>query len=141
MTTAIDPIAGIRAFLLADTSVDTITAGRVFGGELPRTENVDMPRTCIVLAPAGGGAFGRAFESYGDVRVDVICYGATKQEAWSVLIAARWAFKQMRRSVQNTVLLHWARESAGGTLGEDPETQWPTAVCSFQVLAAETAAT
>lgn len=137
MSDPVDPIAAIVNFLKDDDAVDDRCAGRVFGGGLPREQNESMPRTAIVVAPAGGGLMGRAYQDYGDVRVDIICYGATLHQAWQTRLEAARALKHLRRENVNGVLLHWARESSGGHNFRDPETQWPTSVCSFQVLAAE----
>lgn len=142
MSDPVDPIAGVVAFLKADSAVSARTSGRVFGGELPRDQDTSMPRTCIVVLPAGGPrALGTAYQEYGDSRMDVLCYGSTLHEAWLTFLEARAALKALQREVHASVLLHWARESAGGHTGLDPETQWPSAVGSFQVLAAEVAAT
>lgn len=135
-----DPIAALVAFLKADADVAALAGTRVFAGELPRTENTAMPRQAVVLGPAGGGALGGGYQRYGDGRVDAYCYGATPRESWVLYLAVHVALKQLRREVHSGVLLHWARPSAGGATGRDPETDWPLTLSSWQVLASEVAA-
>lgn len=135
--TIIDPLPAIRQILLADTTVAALTDGRVYGDELNRGENADMPRAAIVIADAGGGALGGAYQRYGDTRIDLVCYGPTRREARLLYLAAKAVLKQLTRTVSVECVLHWARESAGGHTGIDPDTQWPACLSVWQVLASE----
>lgn len=132
-----EPIAALVAFLKDDPDSAALTAGRIYGGELPREQVPDMPRAAVVLRPAGGGSIGRAYQDYGDRRIDVDCFGDSPKAAWGLHLAVHDALKHLRRAVHAGVLLHWARESAGGVLARDPDTDWPIAASSWQVLAAE----
>lgn len=140
--TAVDPIGALVTFLLDDPDVAARTENRVYGGELPaeETQSEDFPRTAVVVSPAGGGLLtGRAYENFSDLRVNVVCYGATVREAWLTHLDTRAALKQMRRTLVGDVTLHWARESVSAPVARDPVTKWPTALGQFQVLAAEVA--
>jgi hypothetical protein len=146
MTAAVDPIRAVRAFLLADDDIADLVDTRIFGAAVPEELEDGMPQACIVLNPAGGGLIGRAYQNYGDTRIDVYCYGATLHEAHEVYLAVYGALKHLRREqvfvdLSDSVLLHWARASSKGVLATDPMTQWPTCLSSWQVLAAEVAST
>lgn len=136
-----DPVAAVVAYLSSDDAVSARVGSRVFGGELPRREAKNMPRECVLLKPAGGGLLGTADQEYGDTRLDVDCYGETPHEAWLLYLDVAAALKGLRRGVHAGTLLHWARPSTRGTLARDPDTDWPIAVCSWQVLAAEQSTT
>lgn len=134
-----DVVAAVVAFLNADAAVAARTQGRVYGGELPRDQNVSMPQPAVVLRPAGGGALGRAYQQFGDQRIDAYSYGATVRDAWLLHLDVRAALKQMRRQTLAGTVLHWARISSDGTTAIDPVTQWPCATASYQVLAGDLA--
>lgn len=134
----VDPIAAVVAVLKADTDVAALAAGRVFGGELPRTEVEDMPRAAVLLKPAGGPG-GRGYQDFAKVRVDVDCYGAIPLDAWTLHLAVRTALKHLRRTVVNGVLLHSADVSADGSSGRDVDTDWPICISSYLLSVAETA--
>jgi len=134
-----DPIAGVVAFLEADSAVTALVSTRVFGGELPAAEAESMPRAAIVVTPAGGGLIGRAYQSYGDTRVALTCYGANRRDSYQVYLAAAAALKQLRHAEHGDCLLMWARASAGGSTTTDPDTDWPVTLASWQVLASEQA--
>lgn len=135
-----DPIAALHTVLLADPTVAGLVVDRVYGLELHPDVTDSMPRAAIVLSPAGGGLLGRGSQQFGDIRVDVTCYGETLYESWLVYLAAYDVLKAIERRKVNGVLLHWARPSSRGDNARDPEKQWPTCYSSWQVLAAEIAA-
>lgn len=96
-----------------------------------------MPRYAVVLKEAGGGLIGQAYQDYGDVRLDITCYGATPYQASRLSSAVYSALKHLEREVVSGVLLHWARPSSKSTGARDPDTDWPVSVSSWQVLSAE----
>src|SRR5690242_8815172 len=99
-----------------------------------------MPRAAVVVQRAGGGVIGTAYQDYSDVRADVICYGQNLLAADETFLAVHDALKHMNREIYADTLLHWARLSAGGFTGVDPDTGWPTCLSSWQVMASEVAA-
>lgn len=138
--TVADPIEGLTTFLKADVDVAALTEGRVFGEELPVNQTAAMPRKCIVVESSGGaGAFGRAYQDYGDVRVDVRYYGETPYEARKLQRAGYGALKHLRRSPHAGVLLHWASRSGGPMNLRDPDADWSFSFESYQLLLAEVA--
>lgn len=136
-----DVVAAIRTYLLADATVASISGGRLYGGELDKDEEPNQPRAAAVLRRSGGGLMGRS-QLYGDRRIDLICYGANPKEASDLFDACRDALKalQRHRDAATQVLIHWAVVSVDGVSGHDPQTAWPICIGSFQVLAADIAA-
>lgn len=131
-------ISALLALLKANSDVNTTTAGRVWGGEVPAGQVDTMPRTSIVVQAAGGlGVFGRSYQRYGDKRVDIICYADSPRAAYALWLQVRPVLKHMRRQVQAGTLLHWARQSGDATQARDPDTDWPAVLSTWQVLAAE----
>lgn len=141
MSEAPDAIAGLRAFLLADPDVAALVSGRVFGGELAGAEAASMPRKAIVVARAGGpGAIGKGYQRYGDIGVELRCYGETPHSADQLWRRAYPALKQLARVIEDGCLIHWAKLGGGPMALRDPDTDWPFTLASFQVLVAEVAA-
>lgn len=135
---AANPLAALVAYLRADADVAALVGVRVFGRELPRAETDAMPRQAVVLKRAGGGLLGRGYQEYGDIRVDVYCYGATGLEADELHDEVRAALKhRLRATVAAGVLLHWARPSSDGSSGREPDTDWPLTVSSWQLLSSD----
>lgn len=138
MTQIPDRITALVAILKADAAVAAEVGARVFGGELPEAETASMPRKAIVITHAGGvAAFGGGYQEYGDSRVDTRCYGTTPHEADEVWRAAHGALKQLRRTLQGDMLVHWARQAGGPIPLRDPDADWPSIFASWQVLASE----
>lgn len=133
-----DPLAAVIDFLQSQTVITDLVGSRVFGGELPRSENAQMPRQAVVLTPAGGGLYGTETADWGDSRVDIDCYGASPLDAWELYLAVADALKGMQRQMQAGVLLHWAKPSSRGITARDPATDWPVTISSWQVLASGT---
>lgn len=138
---AVDPIAALVTYLKAQSAITTLAGQRVFGGELPRNETPSMPRAAVVVSPAGGGLLGLATLKSSDLRVDVDCYGATANQAWTLYLACYEALKALSGEVRSGVLLHWAKPSAKGNLGRASDNlDWPLTLSSWQVFASEEAA-
>lgn len=144
MTTEVMPdrVAALIAFLQTNAAVAELTAGRVYGGELPESEQRHQPRPAVVVSPGGGGSgsIGNAFQEYGDRSVDLRLYGKTPGQADLLWRTVAPALKHLRREVHAGCLLHWAKPSVGEINLRDPNTQWPFVLASYQVLAAERAA-
>jgi hypothetical protein len=135
-----DHIEALVAFLKLDADVASVAASRVFGAELPESETSFMPRSAVVLLPAGGlTAIGDGVQRYGDVRVDVRAYGTTPKLANDVWRAVHPALKDLLREVHAETLLHWAKPSGGPISLRDPDTHWPFVLSSWQVFRSEVA--
>lgn len=133
-----DPIAAIRAFLLADPDVSGLVGARGYGGELPPSSVAGMPLYTLLVRPAGGGLMGAG--DYGlstDTRVDLFCYGPTPRDGLYLWRAVRHAMRRMHRTLQTDVLLHWAKESGGPNTLREQDTEWPLTLSSWQVFWSE----
>lgn len=140
MTTMLDPVTALVSFLKADTDVAALTGGRVFGSELPDSQNANMPRAAVVCRQAGSpNTYGGGYQDFGDIRVECRCYSSTPYEAVRVSRAVYGALKMMRRNIQGSTILHWARPAGGMQTLRDPDTEWPFSMSSWQILAAEQA--
>ncbi len=136
---SVDVIAALRAVLLADTDLAAVVGGRVFGKELPRAEADNQARAAVVLQTSGGPNLLGGYVDHTSQRVDARCYGSTPIEADQVEGLVFDAFKQLRRTVQDNVLIHWIEDAGGFTSGRDANADWPLSVRSWQVLFATTA--
>lgn len=139
MSDPADLIGALITYLKANAALATLVGAKVFGGEVPAKEVVNMPQKCVILNAAGGGMIGRGYQDYGDRRIDTHCYGATIHDSETVHLAVRAALKTLTRVKANGVLIHWARLSSDGAGGHDPITDWPLTLASYQVLAGDTA--
>ena len=132
-----DPIAALCVEL------EAFASGRVWGGELPRTENATMPRDNIVLTPVGRvpGEGDQGYARLGRIRVDVRCYGADSHGAFNLWASVHDALKAMRGHVveldAGDVLLHNATISAGPFALHEPDTDWPFALGVYGVSYSE----
>lgn len=137
MTTIADPLAALVAYLRADALVAALAGARVYGGELPGSETVDMPQAAVVLTPAGGYADRFAYMELGEPRIDVRCYDSTPYLAHRLYRTVHGALKHMTRNVQGSTMLHCATLESSVEGLRDPDTEWPLAFSSWIVLASE----
>lgn len=126
-----DPIADIRALLLADNAVTTLVDERIFHSELPATESATMPRKAIVIAAAGGSGRRKTMHLR-RLRVDTICHGETLYESQKVHDAVRNVLENLDRTSGSVKTIETNVE---GQNGRDPEKQWPTCFATYSVLA------
>ena len=133
-----DPIAALVALLKADSTVNTPTAGRVYGSELPKSEAREQPRKAVLIEAAGGVSpvAGSTAELTAQ-RVDAICYGETPFEAQELRRLVFGACKPAHRVVHASTLIHWIEDAGGSVDGRDRDTRKPFAAQSFQVFFAE----
>lgn len=137
-----DLIGAIVALFSSRAPITAKVSTRIFGGELPSRVADEMPTPAIVVRRSGSvGAFGQAWQEYGDARVDIFYYGATPGDAEALYRTANPELKQLTREVYASCLLHWAREAGGGTQLRDPDTDWPYILASYQLLASERSTT
>lgn len=137
MTAVADPIAALIKFLQSDADVDAACADRVYGAELPQSSVRFMPRTSVVLQPAGGSDGQGSYLQVGEMRIDIWCYGTTPLTAFDLYRAVHGALKQMRRNLQGQTVLHWAKVGASSRSVRDPETEWPATWSSWVVMWSE----
>lgn len=138
-----NPTKAVIDVLKADAAITALVGTRVFGMELPRSEASAMPRKAIVIQPSGGGLLpvgSQSFIEHSDRRFDAFCYGETEFEADTVSLEVYGVLKQLKRTVINTVLIHWINPAGGALPLRDPGTDWPVQFQPYQVFFAERAA-
>jgi hypothetical protein len=141
VSAAVDPVAAIRALLLADADTHALVGDQGVVDEIDEAIAPSMPKAIIVLKPSGGpGSPGGGYQQYGASRIDLICYGATLYESYHVYLAVYGMLKHLHRVVSQGVLIHSATPQSKGSTARDPLNQWPVTYSSWVVLAAETAA-
>lgn len=135
-----DPLAAIVAYVKADSTVNTLVSGRVYGSELPGTEafNKSMPAATILFIGSGGGSLlGASYLELAEPRIDAFCYGSTPYQAALVSRNLTPLLRQMKRNVKAGALLHWAHPSGGPISSREPGTEWPVCWSAYSVLVSE----
>ncbi len=122
--------------------VDLVQAGQtmhVYGLELPGSVAPDMPRKTLVLQMAGGtGPIGaRDFVSVQYMRVDAFSYGETGFQATRLQRAVHDALKGLSNAVAGDTLIRSVSIDSGPRYFKDTETDWPTVIESYSVMASE----
>lgn len=125
-----DPTPTVVAYLDARLAAD------VYGGRLPASAVDTRPSDTVVVRFDGNpGSFGRGYQTYGDVRIDIRCLGATDIAAVALNQQVVTELKALRRHVgDDGTVVHWAQPAGGGGLSEDPDTGWPQVLSSWQLL-------
>ena len=131
-----DVVGALIAILKADPAVPT---DNILGGTLPRDINKSLPEMTVVLRRAGGPQ-AASYERWSNKRVDVDCLGADDKEASDLWDAVYATLRQLRRTVQDGVLIHRCDCTADGTSFVDPVATWPICAGTFMVTAADVAA-
>lgn len=129
-------LAALVAYIGTDFDLILLVGNRIYAGELPHDETPDMPRACIVINHAGGPG-SRDYLKIGEMRIDVKCYGETLIQASEVYNVLSDFLKNIRRIVQDDILLHRLNESGGPTLTRDPAIFWPYVISTWMLLASE----
>lgn len=138
-------VGALRAFLVADATVNTLSGGRVFANELPDAEAAAMPRKCVILTSAGLGSRGLSARSNLAVssRTKLVrCYGETPYESRRMFDAVNQALKALTRRLAtpaglSPVLVYSAVATGGVTTTREPESEWPVSFSSYDVLTAD----
>ena len=129
-----DPIADIRALLLADATVDGLVSGRVYHSEVPESESPNMPQQAVVVAQAGGPGRHKTLKTR-TIRLDTICYGATLYESWTLHLAVREVVETLARRSNSVISVETISDGANA---RDPLKQWPLCFASYRVLTTTT---
>jgi len=132
---AVDVIEAVRALLLGDSDIADLTV-KIYGAELPESENDNMPQKCIILHGAGGYQ-DRGTTDIVKPRIDAYCYGETYYEAGRVDRAVYDVMKHLSRRTINKVLLHSVACGSGPFQVKHAGTGWPIVWRSYQVTAAD----
>lgn len=141
-----DPTAALVEYLaagsdIAEATSDADVGQRVFGFELPLEQAGRMPRTAIVIAPAGGFAE-RLPEVVDRVRVDVRAYAGSHDEAMRLAVLVRARLRALTRYTSTLGLVLHAVKRAGGYVPlREQAGGWPFVLRSYFVLFDETLVT
>ena len=122
--------------------VDLVQDGQtmhVYGLELPASVAPKMPRKALVLQMAGGGGpiGSRDFVPMQYMRVGAFCHGETGFHAMRLQREVHDALKGLRNAVAGDTLIRSVSIDSGPRFFKDPETDWPTVIESFLVMASE----
>jgi hypothetical protein len=132
---AADVTLAIAAYLAEVVEVVELSEGRIFRPELPEREDEHMPQACVLIRPAGGGQlFGRTRLPFKDSRLDIVCYGSTRLEAENLARQVSDALTELESSTHEGVIVRWARISTEPASAIDPNTNWPFALVTTQVM-------
>lgn len=130
-----DPIADLRAILLADTTVEGLVGAEgVYHSELPDVVSSTMPKQAVVLAQAGGQGRYKTLKAR-TLRLDTICYGATLFESYELHQAVREVLETLAKR-SNSVIS--AETISDGANARDPLKQWPVCFASYRLLTTTT---
>lgn len=129
------PISDVRTSVGYFLKATVSGAEKVFRPELPEPERPNMPFGCIIVYAAGGGHLmqGSRIGAWDSV-LDIACYGSTRLEAEAIGDEALYALRELGHETWAGCLLHWARITGGVKSAIDPQTLWPFALITAQVL-------
>jgi len=132
-----DVVGAIVSILSADSGVSALVGARVYGDEIAPDEIHNQPRAAVVVQPSGGAVptFTQGTIPLEAMRVDVLCYGSTRYDADRLRRAVYDSLRAVQRRTEGSVLVHWINLAGGLATGRDPDTGWPRAFQSWQVLA------
>ncbi len=136
---AANPGLAVAAYLtnvLGGKTSGTIKEGlRVFYPRLPPEEQANMPERAVVVQRAGGSQmFSRTFLPITDAILDVTSYGSTLFEAETLADEVVLALQDLRQTLQEGVLLRWARIAVAPVAEVDAHTNWPESLVVTQVM-------
>ena len=129
-----DPIADIRALLVADAGVSALVGERVYHSELPESESPNMPQQAVVVAQAGGPGRPKKLKTR-TIRLDTICYGATLYESLQLHLVVREALETLSVPTGSVKSVETVSD---GQNARDPLKQWPVCFASYRLLSTTT---
>lgn len=130
-----DPIADIRALILADPTVEGLVGAEgVYHSELPDSVSATMPKQAVVVAQAGGPGRHKTLKTR-TIRLDTLCYGATLYESWTLHLAVREVVETLARRSNSVISVETISDGANA---RDPLKQWPLCFASYRVLTTTT---
>ena len=92
-----------------------------------------MPRACVVVRRAGGGALVSGYMPTVDIRVDVRCYGANDVDASELANQVSRILHNVRDVTTPAGRVMWCRLAGAVVDQTEPSTAWPVALTSWQV--------
>jgi hypothetical protein len=127
-----DAVEALKAALLADSQVSSLTSGNVFDRELPYAQDFSMPIKCVVIRPSGGPP-GPATLPLQLLRLNTMCYGETPHLAGSVLRAVYMALNDLKPKTYAGAFVYSCMVSSGEIALRDPDEHWPYSLMSWLV--------
>lgn len=131
-----DPVLAVARYLKDEMGARV--AGQVWQPELPQWIDRSMPTNAIVLMPGGGGKLmaGNRLPVI-DSFVDILCYGASRQEASDIARQAASLLRQFAMVKSEGVLMYWARLASGINPRVELGVNWNFSEFTIQVLHSE----
>lgn len=127
-----DVIAAVRGYLLADADVLELSAGRVYGVQIPPANIGAMPTATVVVKRAGGPGDASRIP-WSRSRIDVFCYAATPSLAATLELAVFQALKLLDTALIGNAKLFDAIILTGPIDLREPDTGWPSVIRSYLV--------
>lgn len=140
MTSPADPVVATILALKYLPRVVSVVQERVYGGEVPDEETTRMPRTLIVVKPAGTPALAPGSNDYIAAsvrRIDVMCYAKTFNAAGDLANRVAADLKPWRRQTIGDHLVFWFKHSSGPIPMRDPDGDWPVVVVTMLIMLAD----
>jgi hypothetical protein len=106
---------------------------RVFRPRLPQSEAQNMPRQCVIVRRAGGGALQDGYMPTVDIRVDIRCYGANDVEAMQLGEQVARILHNVRDVTTPAGRVMWCRTAGAISDQTEPSTGWPMTFQTWQV--------
>ena len=136
MTNAIDTLALLRTFLLADGTLATAVSNRIWVGEVPDDELGSMPRDSVLIV-TDSSQTSVSVPVIWD-RPQIICYGGTDRAAYQVYLKVYNAMQRKGlQSVSSTARLMQAYKSGGPISFPEQELGWARVSAFFTCIWAE----
>lgn len=123
-----DSVSAVVA-LLKD---ENIAEGRVFGARLPDSETSSMPRDCVIVRPAGGGAT-KGYMPTTAERVDIRVYSNSEYNAHQLSVQIARILHNLTTTSTSSGKILWAKRSGGPFQSTESDTKWPFGWSSWQV--------
>jgi len=120
----VDAVAAIVELLLADPTVNMMTAQRVFGGDLPVSEVASMPRDCVVVTYVGGEQRRGTSPVFG-ARLTIWSWSKSFSAAGKLDGAVFDVLDNVIRKTIGHVLIHAVAPVGAPTAFKDADTGWP----------------
>lgn len=134
-----DVTVGLIAYLKADSTLNALVGGRIFGHELPAVEASQMPRKSVVLTDTAGGSdpWSSTYVRATGSRIDVRCYGETPYEAMRVHRLVYPLMKHLRAHNRGEIRLYAVKPLTSASALRDPDTRWPFVLIFYNALYSE----
>jgi len=118
----VDYVKGLIDYLNLDSDISTLVSGRIYGGDLPKSEIESQPRKAILIV-LSGGVEDNTYRRVARPNVDIYCYGENYYEAGTVDRAVYEVLKDVDRVSVGDVFFH-SVIVAGGAIQLKDDLGW-----------------